>query len=334
MDSEVWSRLLSLESRDVVSEWFQRIHGLDLNARRAKEIVAASRQGREYFRNANRSEFSVKPLLTFYGVSSLARALSLLLRREGGEEGLAKGHGLQPANWPQVLSGDVSVALRRLGELRVQASHGLFLDLAHATGNQFFLSVRSMDEDDRITYSALQIGDTITLNDLFFRIPEIQPDYGLEQMEKYFAKLGDIELRETFWGKVSGSQFESFSVDLTERGYNVQKRHEGLFHISTKIENFRANPPQLYKSYNKGRTDLYILSSINGNLYSEICLMFVLGYYLGMLARYYPTYWMALLQGEKGDILLPAFNRAQRTVEEAFPVLVVETISYVLMHGR
>src|SRR4051812_19023118 len=95
VEGEVWQNLLSLESRDVVTNWFMKIHGRELNARRSKEIGAAARQAREFFRNSADSNFSVKPLLTFYGVASLSRALTLLLRREGGEESLTKGHGLE-----------------------------------------------------------------------------------------------------------------------------------------------------------------------------------------------------------------------------------------------
>ena len=49
---EIWQRLLALESRDVVRQRFERIHGRTLNARPVGEINAAARQAREYFRNA------------------------------------------------------------------------------------------------------------------------------------------------------------------------------------------------------------------------------------------------------------------------------------------
>ncbi|HED31596.1 MAG TPA: hypothetical protein ENN50_07950 [Prosthecochloris aestuarii] len=75
MNQETWLRLLSLESRDITQQWFQRIHGRELNARRAREINAAAKQSREFFRNAADSNYSVRPLLTFYGVASLSRAL-------------------------------------------------------------------------------------------------------------------------------------------------------------------------------------------------------------------------------------------------------------------
>jgi len=123
--------------------WFNKIHGRDLNERRAKEITAAARQGREFFRNSAAADNSVKPLLTFYGVASLGRALTLLLRRDGGEEGLTKGHGLETVDWSKQLSGDLSVGLRALSGLKVRTCSGLFSDLAKHTANRMSMHVRS-----------------------------------------------------------------------------------------------------------------------------------------------------------------------------------------------
>ena len=75
---EIWQRLLGLESRDIVQMRFEQIHRRKLNARRAAEINAAARQARDYFRNANASDYSVRPLLTFYGIACLGRALLAL----------------------------------------------------------------------------------------------------------------------------------------------------------------------------------------------------------------------------------------------------------------
>ncbi len=64
-NNEVWQQMLSLESRDVTTQWFAQIHSRELNARRAKEINAAAKQAREYFRNAGEAAYSIRPLLTF-----------------------------------------------------------------------------------------------------------------------------------------------------------------------------------------------------------------------------------------------------------------------------
>ncbi|WP_412177390.1 hypothetical protein [Mesorhizobium sp. YC-39] len=52
-----------------------------------------------------------------------------------------------------------------------------------------------------------------------------------------------------------------------------------------------------------------------------------------MLARYYPTHWMALMGGEKGDVLWPSINAAQHYVETAFPELVLKLIEDALQQA-
>ncbi len=76
--SDHWQLLFSLESRDIAAKWHLQITGRKLNARRAKEINSSAKQAREFFRNAENSNDSVRPLLTFYGVASLSRAVVLL----------------------------------------------------------------------------------------------------------------------------------------------------------------------------------------------------------------------------------------------------------------
>ncbi len=65
MNRQVWHELLPLESRDMTQQWFENMHSARLKPRRAREINAAARQAREYFRNASNADYSVRPLLTF-----------------------------------------------------------------------------------------------------------------------------------------------------------------------------------------------------------------------------------------------------------------------------
>ena len=147
MNREIWQQLLALESVDLCREWYHVIHRRKLNARRAKEINSAAKQSREYFRNSSQSNHSVRPLFTFYGVASLSRSLILLFKRDGGEEGLTGGHGLQTVNWGQHLSGDPSIALKNLMELKISTCSGLFYDLIKETKNRMSFHVNSSGVD-------------------------------------------------------------------------------------------------------------------------------------------------------------------------------------------
>ena len=102
---------------------------------------------------------TVRPLLTFYGVASLARSTLLLLKRVSGEESLTRGHGLETVGWSNTLSGDLPSALKSLGTLKVRTSAGLYSDFLKETGNRVCMHVRSSAVDWRLTYNQPPLGE-------------------------------------------------------------------------------------------------------------------------------------------------------------------------------
>lgn len=73
---------------------------------------------------------------------------------------------------------------------------------------------------------------------------------------------------------------------------------------------------------------LYIIKPFDEDIrFSEISIVFLMSYYLGMLVRYYPTHWISLIQGDNGDRYWPILNRAQNYVLQVFPELCIELIN-------
>jgi hypothetical protein len=338
MQHETWQQLLSFESRDLVSMWFKKIHGRDLNARRAKEITAAAKQAREYFRNSDAAENSVKPLLTFYGVASLARALTLILKRDGGEEGLTKGHGLETIDWSNQLSGDLSVGLAALNGLKIRTCTGLFTDFVRQTGNRMSMHVRSSAVDWRLNYDQPALGDEILFEQLTARIPDLNKEHMLLGINPLYAHISEIAF-DTSSGaniKVLSKDFKNFEQTYSTIGYDA-KETGGVTTLTGSAELFSKKTPQFMHAYIhktfKTTPNLYLVAPMpSGNRYSQLCITYMVGFVLGMLARYYPTHWVSLAQGNKGDALWPTLNRAHRFVEEAFPELVAEMIEDILAY--
>ncbi|MER8961889.1 YaaC family protein [Mesorhizobium sp. M0701] len=336
MDAETWQRLLSLESRDVVSRWFQMLHKNDLNARRAKEIIASAKQAREFFRSSAGASYAVRPLLTFYGVASLSRALTLVFRKNGGEEGLAKGHGLETVAWSGRLSGDLSLALAGVGALQVRTTGGLFSDLVTATKNRIALHVRSEAVDWRLDYDVPAIGHEFALLDILDRLPDVENQFAHLKRDLRYVGIQDISFT-TEAGlslKVRAEGLKHFRSDFTDAGYSIAEQGEMVV-ITADAALFSQHTPQFLHTYVHKMFDtiphLYLVSQFGpGKQYSQIAVTYVLAYFLGMLARYYPTHWTALMMGEKGDALWPSINAAQHYVEIAFPELVLELIEDAL----
>ena len=92
--SEGSTRLLGFESRELVESYFSGLHGRSLSASRARSIVSSFRQGRILFESAAATETLARPISQFYGMSAISRGLAIVLRRDGSEDALSRGHGL------------------------------------------------------------------------------------------------------------------------------------------------------------------------------------------------------------------------------------------------
>ncbi|MFZ1414510.1 MAG: YaaC family protein [Defluviicoccus sp.] len=337
MQQETWQQLLSLESRDIVATWFKKIHCRDLNARRVKEINASAKQAREFFRNAHAANNTVKPLLTYYGVASLSRALTLLFRRKGGEEGLTRGHGLETIDWSNNLSGELSVGLEALRKLKVRTCAGLFADLVSATKNRMSMHIQSSAVGWRISYDQPKLGDEVIFEQLIQRMPDLTKDHVVLNTRPMYANINQITYSETagVMIKISSYNVQNFKKYYEDVGYKLQE--DGKLTIMTGTSQlFRSQTPQFMHAYIEtmlGIPGLFLIAPFpSGNTYSQICISYIVSYILGMLARYYPTHWVSLAQGGCGDALWPTLNRAHRCIEETFPELVAEMIDDVLAH--
>lgn len=338
MKSDVWQQLLHLESRDFVSDWFQRINGRELNARRAKEIIASARQGREYFRSANAASFTVRPLLAFYGVASLCRSLTLLHRREGGEEGLTQGHGLETVAWAKTLSGDLPVALASISKLRVRTCGGLYSDLQSATRKRTVLQIYDRTVCMAFGIEEPRLGQEVSLEDVLDRLPDIFHEVSTDRPRRWIC-LSDFE-----YSPVSGAKITVHGPP--EHPVCTEYANAG-FKISTEEDPYDPGPrtvleidglgikkfwPQIFDTRvvrtRGGQPSPHLVSKFSSDTWlSQICVTYVLSFILGMLARYYPTHWSALMSGEKGDAIWPNINAAQNYVEVALPELVLEIVN-------
>lgn len=332
MNIEIWQKLLSLESQEVVKSMFLKIHGNELNTKRAKEINSSAKQAREYFRNASTSSFSVRPLLVFYGVSSLSRSLTLLMKKRGGEESLTAGHGITTEDWSNELSGDLSIALKKIGDLQVKTTSGLFTEFISETNNVMNFHVNSSGIDWKFNYSIPTQDHIITFSDLLSRLPDLSQSFNQLSVEALYTTLSEMSYSEEagFQCKVRTSSLKPYKEWFNENGYEVLEVGDWTT-IKSVFENFESNPPQFVHSYVQKTfgsiPSLYLSKPFESDVcYSQLGMTFLASYYLGMLVRYYPTQWTQLINGGAGDNYWPTINRLQGYVEQAFPELVIELI--------
>jgi len=335
MDTKIRHDLMSMESQDIVQQRFERIHSKGLSARRAREINTAAKQAREYFRNSSNADYSVRPLLTYYGVASLSRALVLLLRAEGGEECLKPRHGLETVGWRKMLPSCTSTGLRNLRLLKIRSCGGLFSDFVVHTRNTVLLKVGAFYHNSGLSYDIPDEAVEISVDDLFRRFPDVE-DYSMLSGRFHCAVANDLSfnnkdgLRVVVVDQRASAELIDYFIS---QGYNASSRDGTSCVLSCDMETALKGLPLFIHTYlNKGAGWFHFLHMAKpfprGACYSQLCITYMVSYILGMLARYYPTHWMALIHGSKGDSLWPTMSRAQEVVEHTFPELVAEFIRW------
>jgi len=324
-----WRYMLQFESVELVKRIFKKIHNRNLNTTRAKQIVAAYSQGKEYYLNAAKADISVKPLLLFYGISSLSRCLILLLKINGGEETLIGSHGLSCKNWNSTLSPELETSLKNIGDLHVESCNGLFQNLLKATNNMSCLHERTSGVDWTASFPIPQFPISITFSEITKRIPDVEKEYTLWTNElslvtsvNEFSYLGQeyaLEVKKRANIKEIVDYAEG-RITLSDSETNLSRLKIGKEDLPLFINSF------VEKQFDKIPI-LYITKPLPKNVYvSQIPLTFILSYFLGMLCRYFPSHWMALSRGNIGDEAWPLMQSCITYIDKSFPQLLAEFI--------
>src|SRR6266540_2391222 len=69
------------ESQEIVRRRYHHLHGRYPNAAKARSIALHVEQGVNFIKSATRAPISIRPLLQFYGVAALARAVTIFRDR-------------------------------------------------------------------------------------------------------------------------------------------------------------------------------------------------------------------------------------------------------------
>lgn len=334
MDRDIWNSLAHFQTHDLVQRAFQRKHSRELNAQRTREITSCFMQAEEYFRNAHTAAEVVRPLLLYYGVLSIGRGLILFLDKNAKEENLKPSHGLKTKDWKGILGKDLPNIL----ELIVEIEDGIFSELVAVT-DPLQQNILPMPDGGVVIESvdyqkSLQVGDLVKFDDILSRISCLDLTYH-DVMDRR------AQLRSGIIIHTEAAYIVHFINDAVI-GVTTADEVRNLFHVPQHIEiglmapgsgcdypNFAYRVEHSNKKY---PVACPIIESINEfsigniivpwpqNLYiSQFSKCYLTSYVLGMLVRYFPSRWMALIRNQKGDAALPLVRAAIRHIEEDFP---------------
>ena len=318
-----------------------------LNAEKAREIVSAVAQGREYFSAAAEGGLLVRPLLQYYGVLSLSRALILLLSRSLRETSLPQSHGIGSVKWSQALVNDA----RRPQDLEVTVTNGTFLSLLESTRNSDLSGAFTGPYPNRLIFprprNATELaGKTFTFQQVLARISELRDVY-----ERSFGQASanyrafifmlsatiqtDIDI---FPGRHDLPPEEQIRRELSiapdvairtvaNHNFVAQELHYNYRLIHGEGTHFLEVLPQI-ESGSDGYENV-ICPFEPGISISRLGRYFLMSFYLGTLARYHPTSWLAIMQGrQKGDLMLPLIREAMSVLQNNFPAFIIRELEW------
>ena len=256
--------------------------------------------------------------------------------RKRKRESLKPRHGLETVGWQNTLSGGI----RNVLELRVQANDGTFRELVEVCWPLKTLHMFSGATNDMCSTGQL-LGDVkfardqsdLTLDDLISRLlqtglaypeltgrsasmfrgarivshpPGVHLAFPLVGIPDELKKLADGQ--DVYIG--SSNQVCPGLRQPDDAGDTlIFVRRGGESDLS-------AFPVSHYGG--EGEYMVVTLDFPNGDKLTEFTKLYLVSYILGMLARYHPSIWTALLRNEKGDFAQPLLLDAVEAIERGF----------------
>lgn len=321
----VWNELLEFETRDLIERHFMLKHKSEVNAWKVAEVASNFIQAREYFESAKDAGFTVRPLLLYYGVLSLSRALILTLNPWVKEMTLKPSHGLEITNWSSIL------LTKEFEKLELKVGTGTFSELTFATENRNYLMANSDAINWCIGMIAPPKGCTIQLQQIYNSFPDLYKEYNT-----WIGKPIPFVILEALSHDGSKTKVKIRSYGVTHELLDTIfpqihcinrdiRRGEGYIMISYEKSNLSPSFTQKWDGPMKvGIGEACVTPAIN-NAYglNMISSMYAITYTFGMMARYYPSSWMALKRIEKGDKIYPLIQHALNFIEEKFPIVIL-----------
>lgn len=325
---DVWNILIEYETRDLVERAYRERHGRTLSASAVREITSSFIQAREYYLNAKRSAITVRPLLQYYGVLALSRGLVLTLSKGLSASALKSGHGLETKDWNGVLNN----GLTTIGDLQVEIRKGAFYELITATQNKNYFKANSSRVNWQIPFEIPDVGNSFNLESIVERIPDISREYEVWKAAKFISiKLNGLSVDNeqsrfelTLPTTINQDWLKYVFPDEMCSDLNINRQTDKI--IISYTGSFIPYFAQLTDGP-FGIGDVYIVPPPQHGIYlNTISLYYAASYFLGMLARYFPSTWISLGRVEKGDSIWPLINRLMDLIQERVPEIVLDLL--------
>lgn len=335
-----WRNFRLLQSKSIIKEYYHAIHKLNLSSRIAINIKTAFRQAEFYFDNSRSSQPLVKPIINYYACLSLVRGFIMLLSQNKGEHQLHQRHGLTGISWKEVLS-KAPIELR---DISVRIDRGTFSEFSKILENENFLPLQLAGFLKGVRQNierTVTISDTVTFFDCvsrnpylateFFRLYEDDAEY--TPVDYYCMDWRKDEKAalvfltpENYLAEGRGSLPENYSRMSNAMRNEFLDKENG--HVNLEDFHIRGMPYLLaVKQVHANCISGYFVKPMkNDKLLLMLQNLLISSYFLGMLARYFPSDWIGLFEGNDEKGYFPMIKRLMDILENEFPSLIWKEI--------
>jgi YaaC-like Protein len=308
------------ESQEIIRRRYHDLHGRYPNAAKARSIGLHVEQGVNFIESATRAPISIRPLLQYYGVAALARAVTIFRSINQVESTLTPGHGLHVENWGVL--GDTQPG-RGFANLNVQIKAGLFSDLCAATDGLAYFYANSSRPNWPIRLGAVATGAELNFADLLGLLPDLWQEHsawtgtshtsyiieGVKETPVRIPKQLTWTIKTHETPDQAKSLFPGEDVEPSAAGNGVE--------VFTSVDPL-CQPIQLHHG-SFGIGDTFLVPPVGAQVsLSTIEIYCAAAYVMSMLCRYRLSDWLAVWRGEKGDIARPVFERVMDLIQEHY----------------
>jgi len=343
MNRETWDQLLNFESRELVARNLAKRYP-DWKLVRTKEVsaevCAAFRQARSYFESASEANAAIKPLLMYYGVLGLTRGLVMFTGQKLREANLDPRHGLTAKGWANALG----VNGTGIEALSVSLDNcGTFRELVEAVSNRTLVRFNSSAIQWDCLHRSLEPKPIIiSFVDLIRRTPAVSTFANLWlQLPCCFVAIHSVNDGASWNLKIHCSEQdrERLQVICGTTSFSVIAGDSNYIDVQLKPTD---TSPYIWSdvplSYQRGGAfgigSAFLIEPFGETQLCQISALFIMSYVLGMLARYHPSHWTALIGNEKYDAALPTVQALISHIEERFPSMVIEFLENKMIGAR
>lgn len=315
--------LKQYESKEIIKRYVKKNLDYSLPSSKALEINSAFIQGREYLEASQISNISVKPLLQYYGVVSLSRALILALNTESNESNLKPSHGLR-INDSKKIS-----CTNKIENIELISSNGTFHELIKATQNISALR-RGVDKVNcHIKYDIPKIDIEINFRELSLCFPDLNHsvhawlDDTVTTIKVRALSSKEIELEGPFEEEKINNIFPKTHFPNLE----IDKYDN---YCTARLNDFiKPNICQKWEGTFNVLGDLYVVPPFEGKFnLNDISKMFATSFIFGTLSRYHPSVWNNINKGISNDSILPFALDYMNFVYEKYPKIIYDFMTH------